>query len=44
MSQFIKDIYISEKKYQNICNLQDKTECKKNVLVIAIAKLMPLSL
>ena len=44
MSQFVKDIYISEKKYQNICNLQDKTGCKKYVLVIAIAKSMSLSL
>ena len=44
MSQFVKDIYISEKKYQNICNLHDKTGCKKYVLVIAIAKSMPLSL
>ena len=44
MSQFVKDIYVSEKKYQNICNLHDKTGCEKYVLIIAIAKSMPLSL
>ena len=33
---------MSEKKYQNIHNLQVKTGCKKyNVLVTAITKLMP---
>ena len=44
MSQFIKDTYISEKKYQNVHNLQDKHGCKKYVSVTAIAKLMPANL
>ena len=29
MLHFIKDTQMSEKKYQNIHNLQDKTGCKK---------------
>ena len=42
MSQFIKDTYISEKKYQKVHNLQDKTGYQNyKVSVTAIAKLMP---
>ena len=42
MSQFIKEISISENKYQNIHNLQDKTGCKNyNFSVPAITRLMP---
>ena len=29
MSHFIKDTKISEKKYQNVYNLQNKTGCEK---------------
>ena len=41
MLQFIKDTKISEKKYQNVHNLQDKPGCKKYVSVTDITKLMP---
>ena len=44
MSQFIRDTKISEKKYQNVRNLQDKHGCKKYASVTAITKLMPANL
>ena len=44
MSQFIKDTKISEKKYKNVHNLQDKPGCKKYVSVTTVTKLMPANL
>ena len=35
---------MSEKKYQNVHDLQDKPGCKKYVSVTAITKLMPANL
>ena len=44
MSQFIKDTYISEKKYQNVHNLQDKPGYKQYVSVTAITITKPANL